>query len=171
MPFLWWGLRISDPGARNQTAEAAVPSGVSKLKPHLENYIVQTELEKLAIELKKGTFESVKSFVQEQGFDAIKDLADGFINSATFGIFEIGKAVVSEKLRRNEINAQMQTLNELDLKPSASAERNVDKLSETILGDLSILCKSRQTVKTQYLWCYFLMTFSGWMLTQVLRNL
>ena len=141
MPFLWWGLRISDPGARNQTADAAVSSGVSKLKPHLENYLAQTKLEKLARERKKGAFESAKSFVQEQGLEVIKSLLEDHVNSATFGLLEIGKAVVSEKARRNKIDAQIAMLNELNLQPGASARRDVDELSEKILDDLSILCK------------------------------
>ena len=36
VPFLWWGLRLPDPGARNQAVVGQLASSVETLPPHLE---------------------------------------------------------------------------------------------------------------------------------------
>jgi len=38
IPFLWWGLRLSDPGERNEIATTALRTGEEYLKAHLAAY-------------------------------------------------------------------------------------------------------------------------------------
>ena len=36
LPFLWWGLRLDDPGEKNASVAGAVPAALQILRPHLE---------------------------------------------------------------------------------------------------------------------------------------
>ena len=51
MPFLWWGLRLADPGGRNATAQSAFAGGLEALTPHLA--AMQAATERVAVKRRR----------------------------------------------------------------------------------------------------------------------
>ena len=83
MPYLWWGLRIPDPGSRNEIISGALWPAIGSLKPHLAQH--QKEVEKRAIKF-KAMKEGAKG-ATSLGFDVLG-------NIVTFGLLGAGKTIV-----------------------------------------------------------------------------
>ena len=138
MPFLWWGLRIADPGSRNQGLEDALRHGVATLKSHLETYVIGQKVQDLSKQRFSGAKNTAIGIIADVGKDAL----EGLVNSAAFGLLDISKAVYDEGRKQRGIARQLKELKTFDASPDATVHRERDKLTETILHDLSVLAKN-----------------------------
>ncbi len=138
MPFLWWGLRVADPGSRNQGLEDALRHGVATLKSHLETYVTAQKVQDLSKQRFSGAKDTAIGIIADVGKDALESL----VNSAAFGLLDIGKAVYDEGRKQHGIARQLKELETFDASPDATVQRQRDKLTETILHDLSVLAKN-----------------------------
>lgn len=133
MPFLWWGLRIANPGARNQSVDGALHQSVKTLKPHLGRYEKASRLKKL----RKFSRESVTDLTVDAA-----DFATEFWNLATFGLLGVGKTIYSVGKKEYDRRREIREITALDVTPGATAEKQRDLLTDTIVNDLSILAKN-----------------------------
>lgn len=69
VPFLWWGLRLADPGARNQAIAGQLASSIDTLTPHLEP-IYRTRR-------RKDTLKGIGISLGKATVDVIADLIPG----------------------------------------------------------------------------------------------
>jgi len=130
LPYLWWGLRISDPGMRNETIAGALWSGVSTLTPHLARHKKEVERRELSIETAKAGAKGATSI----GFDILG-------NVMTFGLLGIGKSVVESGIDLYKIKRQHSELFAKDMAPEQVADEANIELSDTIISDLELLAK------------------------------
>ena len=137
MPFLWWGLRVADPGSRNQSLEDALRHGVATLKSHLETYATAQKVQDLSKQRISGAKDTAIGIIADVGKGAL----EGMLNTAAFGLLDIGKAVYDESRKQHGIARQLKELETFDASPDATVHRQRDKLTETILHDLSVLAK------------------------------
>ncbi|MEQ5807791.1 AAA family ATPase, partial [Alteromonas sp. NFXS44] len=128
MPYLWWGLRIPDPGARNEIISGALWPAISSLKPHLAQY--QKEVEKRAIKF-KALKEGAKG-ATSLGFDVLG-------NIVTFGLLGAGKTIIESGIAFYNIHKERVTLEEKTVTPNQTNQNMNDELSETIISDLRLL--------------------------------
>ena len=128
MPYLWWGLRIPDPGARNEIISGALWPAISCLRPHLAQH--QIEVEKRAIKF-KAMKEGAKG-ATSLGFDVLG-------NIVTFGLLGAGKTIVESGIAFYNIHKERVALEEKSLTPNQTNRNINDELSETIISDLRLL--------------------------------
>lgn len=138
MPFLWWGLRVADPGSRNQSLEDALRHGVATLKSHLEAYVHAQKEQELLKQQVSGVKETAKNILADAG----KDVIEGWLNTGLFGLLDLGKAVYAEGRNQQRIARELKELESFDASPVATVHRQRDKLTETILQDLAVLAKT-----------------------------
>jgi hypothetical protein len=134
LPFLWWGMRVADPGSRNQSLEDALRHGVATLKSHLEAYVTAQKVR----DLSKQRFSSAK----DTFFVIAADVGKGVLSSATFGLFDLSKALLDGGREQLGITRQLKELKTFDASPDTTVKRQRDKLTETILHDLAVLAKT-----------------------------
>ncbi|WP_339948875.1 hypothetical protein [uncultured Albimonas sp.] len=132
MPFLWWGLRISDPGSRNQGLEDALRHGVDVLKAHLEAYAREVELDAL----RRRSLLSGKGVGVDMAWSIAETLIGEFANAGTFGLLGMGKQAIEEVRTQRGILRDIEQLEDADASPAATERRRRDLLTETILADL-----------------------------------
>ncbi|WP_300039331.1 AAA family ATPase [uncultured Roseobacter sp.] len=137
MPFLWWGLRLSDPGERNATARGAFAAGLDKLRPHLER--TAREVERAAIRRRQllgggETAADVALGVGETAVDLISSIG-------TFGLLGLTKTIGKAAWEHRAAMQDLRSLNEKDVGPAAAQDRGRDQLAEMAIGDLYRLCK------------------------------
>lgn len=139
MPFLWWGLRLPDPGQRNAAAtRSAFAASLDKLRPHLAR--LEREIERAALKRRQitgggKTAGDVALSVAETAFDA-------FSGFATLGLGGIAKTVGKAGWDHHKASQDLRALDGLDIRPAAAEVRARDKLAESALGDLFRVCKS-----------------------------
>lgn len=121
MPFLWWGVRLTDPSGRNQVARGAVASHVGALIPHLEPMYHARRGKQRWIEGGKIVGNAALGFIPVVG---------ELIGSGQT-IFEL------DKLRRESREDREASAHEAE-------ERAVRDLHDRILDDLSRLFRPRR---------------------------
>ena len=138
MPFLWWGLRIGDPGKHNQTQGDALRQGVDVLKAHLEAYAREIHLQAARERSALSTTKGMADVAMSVGETVIEKLSD----TATFGLLGIGKRVHDEVRTQRGILRDIERLEDMDVSPAATEHRRKDLLTETILADLHRIAKA-----------------------------
>lgn len=131
MPFLWWGLRVGDPGERNGTASCGALRGhLKELRAHLELYQREFRREELTQQQLTGRAK------------AAGDIALGVVDGLSFGILGFVKSAIEGYADHTGSKREIARLDALDMRPSAVEDRARDTLAETIIGDLHCLCKA-----------------------------
>ena len=126
LPFLWWGVRLTDPGSHNAISSSTVSADIMQLTPHLAPmYVAQREKERTAKGLKT---------VLSEGVGAIPII--GEIVSAGNALFELYGLLQEE--RGEEINSN---LNENQQKEQKS-------IIERLINDLELLVYEGKKSKT-----------------------
>jgi hypothetical protein len=120
IPFLWWGMRLNDPGGRNQAANAAIIDGLDALRPHLEPVY-------RAIRSEERRKEAIKA-----SREAMVDLGIEMIPLAGFAKTAIGWVSKINQLGRAENNSELRRLSELE-----SAERR--SVANAVVEDFTVL--------------------------------
>lgn len=138
MPFLWWGLRLSDPGERNATARGAFVAGLDMLRPHLER--TAREVERAAIRRRQvlgggETAADVALGVGETAVDLISSIG-------TFGLLGLTKTLGKAAWEHRDAVRDLRNLDEKDVGPAAAQDRGRDQLADTAIADLHRLCKT-----------------------------
>ena len=135
LPYLWWGLRIPDPGARNEIVSGAMWAAVSNLTPHLSRHKQEHDRRQLA-----------KKTVKVGAEGAISVGADVLGNALTFGLLGIGKTAFDTAKSLYDLRREQLEIGGRDLSPEATARDQSDKLTDTIIADLRRLARSQSTV-------------------------
>lgn len=128
MPFLWWAIRLSDPGERNALTTSAMWAATDILKAHLAWQQKAEDILDIRKDVRKTVWNAGKDTTIGVGFEAV--------NSMTFGLLGIGKSVLQKGLELEAIKSRYDKLNSLDASPLAHQQRADDELTQTILADL-----------------------------------
>lgn len=125
--FLWWGLRISDPGRHNETIGGALWAGVETLKPHLHKYVIGASI-----------FDAKNDQVSALSGAAIDLATDAVGNFLSFGLLGTGKTIVERGSELYQARKRTKELEDkLKLNPFDTSEQTERNLVETIIHDLS----------------------------------
>lgn len=135
MPFLWWGLRLVDPGERNQIVTTALRPGEEFLKAHLAAYVKAIKLSDLR---------------RRQALAGGKDAADLAIDlvglvpgiSTVFSILSIGKTAVEGGAEALKVQGEINRLREQDATPAGMAAGHKADLVDLIVSDLRRVAKA-----------------------------
>jgi len=131
MPFLWWGLRLSDPSVRNEIVAGALWAGIDILKPHLGSYARAAERDKILA----GTIESLKSGVFDLALEAIG-------NAVSFGLLGTGKTVLETGKELYNLSREHKRLTTPNVSLAIEKQGANDELTNTIVADLSLIAKN-----------------------------
>jgi len=132
MPFLWWGLRFSDPTGRNEIIGGALWAGLDDLKAHLGIYQKAIEKAKNAKTVLSRVINAAATIGSPFTCGLLGPLVD---YKDTLEKLKAGGELVSELIDRHTIGQR----NDL---PVVAQQRARDELCETILADLHALAKS-----------------------------
>ena len=139
MPFLWWGLRLADPGQRNAVqGSGALLTGLDNLKPHLGAYereIMRADLKRRQITGGRGAAADLALGIGETALEVLA-------NFGTFGTLGLAKTIGAVTLGHRKATRDIEALDGLDVRPGAAEKRGRDDLAETVIGDLHRLCKA-----------------------------
>ncbi|MEM6466378.1 MAG: AAA family ATPase, partial [Pseudomonadota bacterium] len=138
MPFLWWGLRLADPGARNAITNSALGSGLQTLNPHLA--AMQRELERA--EIKRRRLAGGGKTATELALDVGETAFEVVSSVGTFGILGLVKTLGEAAWDHRSANQELKALDARDVRPGAANQRERDLLAETVITDLARLCKN-----------------------------
>src|SRR5690606_22090621 len=122
MPFLWWGLRLHDPDARNEIVSRAMWSGIDILKAHLERYSRAAS--------KEGLHSRSDKALLKGAVDLAVDVAG---NLASFGLLGVGKTLLESGKTLYDLDREQRRMEQLDASPAAADRRANDELTQTIL--------------------------------------
>lgn len=137
MPFLWWGLRLSDPGDDTQVITGAMWSGVELLKSHLARQ--SQALRKIALD--KQSRGSLAGGAKDIAFDLGLTAADFFLNASSLGLLGLGKTALEKGKDLYDYRKQQIDLDNEITAPGPVFEKAEDELINMILADLSRLAK------------------------------
>ncbi|MEM6372307.1 MAG: hypothetical protein AAF727_05955 [Pseudomonadota bacterium] len=136
MPFLWWGLRLADPGVRNAITISAFAGGLQQLNPHLA--VMQRDIERAAIKRRQRigggkTASELALTVGETAIDVVSSVG-------TFGLLGLAKTLGEAAWDQRAAARELKELDTLDVRPAAAEARARDRLAEIAIEDLSRLC-------------------------------
>jgi hypothetical protein len=139
MPFLWWGLRLADPGRRNATSsKGALTTGLDRLRPHLAIYDKTHRNAELNRRRLVGGGKAAADIALGVGETALDALA----SVATFGLLGLGKTVLATGVEQRGLARELRELNATDVAPGAVEVLNRDTLAETVIADLFRIAKA-----------------------------
>jgi len=80
IPWLWWGLRSTDPYGRNKqnSSGCALHEGALKLQPHIEPIILTRKKHEHTVSVGTSVISAAANFVSLGGFDAVLDVYELF---------------------------------------------------------------------------------------------
>lgn len=131
MPFLWWGLRLHDPDARNEIVSRALWAGSDILKAHLERYVLAIQ----TVALRRKSEAAMTSGAVDLAIEAAGNLL-------SFGLLGTGKTLLQTGKELFDLDRERRRVAQLDNSPAASDQRACDELTLTLIGDLARLAKS-----------------------------
>lgn len=136
MPFLWWGLRLADPGARNAIVNSAFATGLQNLNPHLA--AMQREMERAEIKRQRllGGGKTASDVALSVGETAIEVVS----SVGTFGLLGLAKTLGEAAWDHRTAVRELKALDARDIRPAAAEGRERDRLAETAIADLARLC-------------------------------
>lgn len=133
VPFLWWGLRLPDPGARNQAVAGQLASSLDTLTPHLEPAL-RTERRRQA---GKGMAMAVGNVAFDVAFDFVATLVPplGLLKTIGQGALELGQHART-LWRARDVDA-----------PGRLQDQQREDLADRIVSDFGVLL-SRDATET-----------------------
>lgn len=141
IPFLWWGLRLSDPGERNEIATTALRTGEEYLKAHLAAYS-----RTLAINEKRRQ-QAISGSLNVT--DIAMNIAGGLpVIGTVFAILGTGKTLVQGGLEVYRLETEIGALRESGAGPGAAAASNRTDLVDMIVSDLRCVAHAPPTGMT-----------------------
>ncbi|HYI47176.1 MAG TPA: hypothetical protein VEX35_01815 [Allosphingosinicella sp.] len=125
MPFLWWGMRLTDPGQRNQQFGTALREAKNVLAEHLYRYAAREQ--RVALEGKRGSAQ--KKLALDLGVEAVGNLA-------SFGLLGALKSIAEYRQDVETIDHQLGAI------VQAMPEATETNLVDTIVLDLGRVCSN-----------------------------
>jgi tetratricopeptide (TPR) repeat protein len=135
MPFLWWGIRLADPGRRNEAvAVSATSAFIDSLEPHLEPMY--------RARLSRRMPAKIGEVLSKGAFDASIDLAGDALSTVLPGIGVL-KTVVEKAFEVTHILKEWRAGARKSLDRGEILDERRKSLLDALINDLSELLSAR----------------------------